>query len=117
MCQDRLHRIHANSEAGLVFLLPHCVRVMWRKEAVELLSALIASFTLVARRGRDVPSLVLENTQTLTSSKAGLCPILASSTLNRRSFGQPSRRNQTALLNGIAGTGRLSLVEVDAAVT
>jgi hypothetical protein len=48
MCQDRLHSINANSEAGSVFLFPHCVRVMGRKEGSELLSALIARFTLLA---------------------------------------------------------------------
>jgi Cu/Ag efflux pump CusA len=47
MCQDRLHSINANSEAGSIFLLPHCVRVMVRKEGAELLSALIGSISLI----------------------------------------------------------------------
>ena len=38
MCQDRLHSTNANSEAGSIFLLPHCV---------QLLSALIGSISLI----------------------------------------------------------------------
>lgn len=69
MCQDRLHSINANSEAGSVFSLT-ALRPSDGAEGrgAELLSALIARFTLVAQRGQDVATLVLKNIQNFQPS-------------------------------------------------
>jgi hypothetical protein len=99
MCQDRLHSINANSEAGSVFSLT-ALRPSDGAEGrgAELLSALIARFTLVAQRGQDVATLGLKNIQNFNPQQSILCLILASSALNRRSFGEPFKKKSDCLI-------------------